>query len=243
MKYLVSVLVLGVLCNISTAVYYADAFSPVDVVASSYLNTDWDPVHLIDGSGLIGPLHNYELGTRWRSEIGDPFPYLDFDLGELKLLTFVHIWQYHAEYPNTSPGVHDYQLQFATELNAYSDPLYASLTMSPGSSLPAASATLGPQHLDLWHVRAARYVRLSVISSFGSPDTPFPSATPCEFAGLSEIKFSETPRDNSPVPVPGAAILGLIGLAWLRLHGSYTTRRDIDGPQRIGSRRCCSKPE
>jgi hypothetical protein len=183
---------------------HALTITPMFVTATSTAPL-YDPIHLIDDSGLSNGLHDDNFENMWLSAPPNTSATLRFDLGSVHSIESVLIWQYN--FPdalargtsglNISTSIDDMTLTFATG---------GFLSISPGGSI-------GPQTMALPAGTSARYVYLFVNSNFGMEDT----------IGLSEVKFVVA---SSTAAVPSLGTIGLVLLAGgLLLIGSFKRLR------------------
>jgi hypothetical protein len=174
----------------------ADIITPVGLeVSSTYCS--YNKQDLINNSGLSGGLHGTDYRDMWMSGEWDTTPWLVFDLGNLCTITSTDIWQYNADFA-LNRGVNNFDILGSTDNISFSPITNANLAIGPGVSVPAQNIVFNT---------VAQYIKFDVLCNHGHT----------VFTGLSEVKFNGT-----VVPVPGAGLLGIIGLG---LAGAKLGRR------------------
>lgn len=170
-KLVVSVC-LGLTMLVSGAVS-AQEITPVGITVSSTFGT-YDPLHLIDDSGMAGGLHDDNWENMWLAP--EVTPWLVFDLGDVYDLSAADIWQY------LYGGSSDRDVQTFDILISMDGSTFTLITS--GGLTQATGATTAVQVVPF--VATGRYVRFEVTSNYGSS----------AYTGLSEVKF-----EGVPVPV------------------------------------------
>lgn len=187
---------------------------------SDTLGGGWSPTHLIDGTGLSGPVninnyasvtHTNSSATGWVTNINGGFPNNYFsgsnpepqfviDLGQSAQLTALLVWGYGG---NTNEAS-DFLVEFSTDGGA---------TWSLDTETVATSALLGDNNelLEFAGVHWADTVRLTITENAAGRGFP---GTGGDRVGFGELKFI------AYVPTPAALPAGLllIGFAAARLR-------------------------
>ncbi|HET8871451.1 MAG TPA: discoidin domain-containing protein [Aquabacterium sp.] len=179
------------LALISTS--HAAEITVANVSASSTFYT-YNPINLINGSGLTGDMHSGDWFNKWITD-GVPTGTLTFDLGSAFDLSSTSIWNYGPGCCGDDRSVKDLTISLSTDGIHYADVGTFTLSMPTTNPFGAESIGLGDS--------AARYVRFSLLSNYG--DT--------SYTGLSEVKFYGVPAvpeaDAMAYAAVGAAVVGL----------------------------------
>jgi hypothetical protein len=148
--------------------------------------------HVVDGQGfeIGGPgTHSSAAdGSMWLSAgvgflpgVNDPSPFIAFDLGAVRSVASMRVWNYNEAGGNPQPftrrGIHTCTLRVSDNGVAYTSLGTITLNQAPGDSSTDFS--------QLVPVNAtARYIALTDAVSFGSDSN---------FVGLSEVRFNAGP--------------------------------------------------
>jgi len=178
---------------------YAVQITPVGATASSTFGVDYNPLNLINDSGMSGGLHDTNWIHMWMSN-GEVPATVTFDLGESYALTSVDIWQY--SYTLTSRGVQDFEIYVSDDNVNFTYVDSAALSIATNTALPAQNRTFSA---------TGRYVRLNLLTNFGNA-----------FIGLAEVKFNGDVAVPVSVPFSDAA---KAVLALLFVIASFMVRR------------------
>lgn len=168
--------------------------------------------HVVDGSGLTlanGTHTNVANGNMWLSTgngvaggTPDSDPQITFDLGQLREIREIQIWNYNEVTSGGNPfrnrGVNDMTVLVSDD--------GISFTSLGSTQLFAGTGTSDRdfhQTLDLNGVKA-RFIRFDDLTSHGGDNG---------FVGLSEVRIFAT-----PIPEPASAMLALAGLSAMGLR-------------------------
>ncbi|MHC4743801.1 MAG: LamG-like jellyroll fold domain-containing protein, partial [Planctomycetota bacterium] len=158
----------------------------VTATASSS-DTGKGPENTID---LVGDFHSTDQDEMWLSSdtVGE---WIEYDFGKVYKLHQMSVWNHNTEFENLLKfGVQNATITYSTDGISY-DTLGSThnFNQAPGTEAYAANTTI-----DLERV-AARYLRITVNSTFGGPQ-----------AGLSEVRFEYVPgQAREPYsPISGA---------------------------------------
>lgn len=151
---------------LGSGVVYAQQITPVGITVSHTFGT-YDPLHLIDDSGLVGGLHDDDWQNMWLAE--EVTPWLVFDLGDVYELSAADIWQYL--YGGSSDrDVQTFDIFISMDGATFTPVGSGSLNQATGATTPAQVVPF---------VATGQYVRFEVTANYGSLD----------YTGLSEVKF------------------------------------------------------
>lgn len=156
--------------------------------SSRHIGVDFDAVHTIDGSGLNQTTHehsNNPAGTMWLSvSVADVnTQYVVYDLGSWYDLDSVQYWNYNGA------GYFDSGIKNMNFLTAKDDLTYVQNGPMRTWSSAAGLETGNFSFFEMVPATQVRFVKLAVVSNWGSPDR----------VGLSEIRFFGT-RSATPPP-------------------------------------------
>ena len=166
---------------------------PITVVSATASSTSpgpyYDALHLIDGSGLSGGLHDNYFGNMWLSN-GSATATLDFDLGGIYTLDQAFVWNYNWDVM-LNRGTRTLTILVSINGIDYSTVGDYSLTRGTDAGIPADELALTGS--------TGRYVRFDLKTNYGDSD----------YIGLSEVRFD----GSAAAPEPASALLVLFGLA------------------------------
>ncbi|MBV9880782.1 MAG: PEP-CTERM sorting domain-containing protein [Gemmatirosa sp.] len=185
----------------------------------------YDPIHAIDQSGLsasyvsgVTPFDTFVASTTttllpsnffdtsWFSANGQPLGTFDFTLASGSTISAFALW--------TDPQINSMQGIQRFTLRADDDPTFASATLLGAySALPGNGDATNFGQVFAFAPTTATYVRLTVLSNYGSAD----------ITGISEAAF----RGSAPLATttPEPASLALVGSGLLGLVGAGAARR------------------
>ncbi len=171
--------------------------------------------HIIDQSGLSSsfasgvddfdtyiagdPTHLSAHGNDWVSSSGVLIGNIDFDLGGALVVDKVALWNQSLKVPDrTATGVSSINILASLQSD------FAVSTDLGTFSIDQATANPTPGQVLTFGDTVAQYVRFEILGNYGGS---------FGVTSLGEVAFSV-----SPVPVPGAFLLGGIGLACASLR-------------------------
>ena len=187
----------------------------VTATASSQLLGGFDRAasHVVDGSGFNAGTGEHTVtpdGFMWLSTGNgvagggaDNDPQITFDLGAIKHVGQVQIWNYNEELAGFVPplrarGVNDLTVLVSNDGVVFS-------TLGTTTLFAATGRATGDFHQTLDLDVNARFVRFARLTNHGGDNN---------FVGLSEVRFFELPT----IPEPATATLGLMGLGGLLMR-------------------------
>ena len=158
----------------------------VSATASSS-DADKGPENTLD---LVGDLHSTDQDEMWLST-GAAGEWIEYDFGQVYKLLEMLVWNHNTEFEGLLKfGVQNATITYSTDGVSY-DTLGAThnFNQAPGTEGYAANTTIDLEQI------AARYLRITVNSTFGGPQV-----------GLSEVRFLYVPgQARAPYsPVSGA---------------------------------------
>lgn len=182
----------------------AAVITPVGVTASNTfpLWGEYNAENLIDGSGLVGDLHDSNYTNMWMTDLSVDAATLTFDLGGLYKLSSIDVWNYNfgkEEFASTLDRASKaFTLSISTDGVTFTDILSGEFARGTGELLGAETFGLSG---------AARFVQLSLSGNHQQ----YP-----EYYGYSPIGLSEVRFGGSAVPEPATwammiAGFGLVG--------------------------------
>ena len=177
----------------------AATITPVGVDATSTFThyNQYKAENLINGSGMVGDLHDAGFSNMWMTDLGVDAATLTFDLGGLYKLDGLKVWNYNfgvQEYASTlDRAANAFTLAISTDGVTYTDILADSLSRGTGQLL--AGETFGLSG-------AARFVRLNLTGNHQSDPATYGYSP----VGLSEVRF-----EGSAVPEPATWAMMIIG--------------------------------
>jgi hypothetical protein len=169
---------------------FADQITIQSVTPSSTFFT-YDVNNLINGSGLVGNLHDNDWEHMWITD-GTPTGWLIFDLGAVYSLGYASVWNYNAICCGLDRSVLDMDVLLSNDGVNYT--LFGSFVLTEGTG-----GWIPPDTLALTGA-SARYIKFNLNSDYGDPD----------YIGLSEVQFygATTPEPASMVLL-GSGVLAL----------------------------------
>jgi len=182
----------------------AAVITPVGVTASNTfpLFGQYKAENLINGSGLVGDLHDSNYANMWMTDLSVDKATLTFDLGGLYKLSSIDVWNYNfgkEEWVSTlDRAAKAFTLAISTDGVNFTEVLAGEFARGTGELLAAETFGLSG---------TARYVQLGLSGNHQSqPETYGYSPL-----GLSEVRFA-----GSAVPEPATwammiAGFGLVG--------------------------------
>lgn len=193
MKVLLSSIYTVLLCAVSFTSLQAAAIRGVTVTAvSSQFTNGADQrrgTNIVNGGGLFGEVHTtVPQGTMWLTSLTTTNAFtnafITFDLGSLRTLNQMKVWNYNERSGATlltQRGIQQAHISTAGENGIFT-------TNFPNTSFTRAPGTFDafPQSINLGGI-SARYVRINVLTDFGGDNR----------VGLSEVQFI----DNTVAPV------------------------------------------
>lgn len=178
----------------------AATITPVSVSSTSSFpfNDIYQPVNLIDGSGLSDGLHGGDFNDMFLTALEDQQATLLFDLGGVFTLTGANIWNYNFGLPGffslLRRGVRDFTVDVSITGTGF-DRAYSG-TLTQGTGQPLAAETFGFN-------ATGRYVAINILNNYASGDYDADD-TP---SGLSEVRFDGV----AAVPEPATWAMMLLG--------------------------------
>jgi hypothetical protein len=166
-------------------------------------------VHLVDGTGLFADGHTAgEEGVHWLSgnANNDPDPELVFDLGAIRGVQSMRIWNYN-EAAHAHRGVKDFEVLVSADGVSYDSLGMFSLLPAPGTDGVDFSQRFA---ID---TGAIQFIKFDILSNHNNamyPNNPFGDGDN-GYVGLSEVRFY--------VPEPSGLALSTLGLLGLGLVG------------------------
>jgi hypothetical protein len=189
--------------------------STIAVTASSSSNEFSEAEKTIDGSGL-GADDTHAMGpeTMWFTAAVDLDPWIQYDLGEVKKLDIMKVWNSNSSAESAIGwGVKDAEIQYSVDGENW-DVLADTNQFSRAPGLP----TYNQYDTIDFGGAAAKYVRLDIQSNWGGILMSY---------GLSEVQFSMIPAEaRTPDPVSGAVFFSHIELL-LWVDGRYDAKRNV----------------
>lgn len=188
----------------------ATTITPVGVEASNTfpLWGEYNAGNLIDGSGLVGDLHDANYANMWMTDLGVDAASLTFDLGGLYSLSGLTVWNYNfgvEHFASTlDRAAKAFTLQISTDGVTFADALAGQFTRGTGELLAGETFGLAGE---------ARYVRLNLSGNHQQ----YPQYYGYAPVGLSEVRFM-----GSAVPEPATWAMMITGFA---LAGAALRRR------------------
>jgi hypothetical protein len=203
------ILVLGLCTILAGFALWGGPITGVNIegVSAEFTASGWDlrAVNVVNGSGLTGtPAEHaviaYPGGNSWQTDTMSGTGWISFDLGAEYDLARLHIWNLNFYGPYNGRGAKDVDIY--TSLNGidwtnegrYLFLMATGLDGDPGFDVAAGT----------WST--ARYVRLNILSNFGSFDN-------AGHVGLSEVQFFAD--EGAAIPEPGTIWLVLAGVTAL----------------------------
>ena len=159
----------------------------VAVSASSELvGFDRKAAYVVDGSGLVGETHVIAPdGNMWLNQgsfggaPADLDPEITFDLGSVRKVDHIKVWNYNEELPNR-PELLSRGVSSADILVAGEDQNFSVLIANQPFDKGSGAQTDFSQTIDLGQVDA-RYIKFDIHGNFPGGDN--------DFVGLSEVQF------------------------------------------------------
>ncbi|MCA9270446.1 MAG: PEP-CTERM sorting domain-containing protein, partial [Planctomycetales bacterium] len=179
------------------------------VAASSEIATccsDRDPADIVNGSGLVGGLHDVNPSNMWLS-IGsgfggvDPNPFVIFDMGDVHTINSFNVWNYNEAGAFSTRGVNAVTVEYGNT------PALGS-TVSGITNFAQATGAAGyaGENFNSFTPFDARFVKFDIDTNHGDAST---------FYGLSEVQF------DGPMAGP-QRILGVTATATSELAGGFS---------------------
>ena len=193
----------------------AATIAPVGVEASSTFThyNQYKAENLINGSGMVGDLHDAGFTNMWMTDLGVDAATLTFDLGGLYKLAGLTVWNYNfgvEEYASTlDRAANAFTLAISTDGVTYTDILADNFSRGTGKLLAGESYGLSG---------AARFVRLNLTGNHQSDPATYGYAP----VGLSEVRF-----EGSAVPEPATWAMMIIGFGAAGSAVRVSRRRNI----------------
>ncbi len=186
-----------------TAERLAYPVSVVAVTTNAVSDPGAEPEHLIDGSGLnADDQHSVESDDMWLAASGDGEPVtLEFEFDRLCKLHEMLVWNYNVAFePLLGFGIKTAVVESSADGANWASLGEVELAQATASATYAANTAV-----DFGGV-AARYVRLTVTSGYGTMGK----------YGLSEVRFLAIPvQASDPQPTAGATDIGVAtSLSW-----------------------------
>lgn len=168
------VLMLGVIC-VNKA--FSDVITNVSATASS--SNDTSPNRTVDGSGLTGDLHDTSPSNMWLSGMGDPAPFIRYELDQIYKVEEMWVWNYNETIEHfIGLGAKDVTIEYSINGSNWTQLSGApQISQAPGQNGYAHNTTVD------FGGALARYVKITVNSGYGM----LPQY------GLSEVRFFGDP--------------------------------------------------
>ena len=181
----------------------AAVITPVTATASNTFTHggSYKAENLINGSGLVGDLHDDHYGNMWMTDLSTDQATLTFDLGGLYKLSSIDVWNYNfgeEVFASTlDRAAKAFTLAISTDGVTYTEILAGEFARGTGELLGAETFGLSG---------AARFVQLNL--SGNHQQLP-------EYYGYSPLGLSEVRFAGSAVPEPAtwAMMIAGFGLA------------------------------
>ena len=188
----------------------------IHAVSSNLAGFDRNADYIVNGNGKFANWHSITPdGRMWLNQGsfagGEPDlePEITFDLGEVKQLDRMKVWNYNEILPGREDLL-ERGVRLADILVAGEDLVFTTLIEDQVFVLAPGMADVDfAQVIDLMGAEA-RYIKFDIDISAGVGDN--------DFVGLSEVQFFQ-------VPEPGGALMLLIGLACLSARRLSACRR------------------
>ena len=193
----------------------AATIAPIGVEASSTFThyNQYKAENLINGSGMVGDLHDAGFTNMWMTDLGVDAATLTFDLGGLYKLAGLTVWNYNfgvEEYASTlDRAANAFTLAISTDGVTYTDILADNFSRGTGKLLAGESFGLSG---------AARFVRLNLTGNHQSDPATYGYSP----VGLSEVRF-----EGSAVPEPATWAMMIIGFGAAGSAVRAARRRNI----------------
>ena len=164
--------------SVSTAQHVAGV--TVHSVSSEYTLDPWDlrAIHTVDGSGLTGGGHDVAAttGNSWQTITSSGTGTIVFDLGAVRTLGVVHVWNLNFYSPYNGRGASSVLISTSADLAAWVEKGTHQFTMATGLANDPGF------DIDASGWGQARYVRFDILNNFGGDDN-------AGHVGLSEVRF------------------------------------------------------
>lgn len=171
----------------------AEAAITISSVTPSSTFYTYNPINLINGSGLSGNFHDGTFTNKWMSNRDEVLPTLTFDLGSVFTLSNTVIWNYGGGCCSSTRNVDSFTISLSTNGSTY----------TPFGTFALTNSTTDPFGADTISLSgSARYVRFNVLSNQGDID----------FTGLSEVQFNGLTAGAVPEPATWLMMLAGFGL-------------------------------
>jgi hypothetical protein len=172
-------------------------FTPASVEASSTFIFNYQPQFLIDGSGLVGGLHDGAFLNHWMSGTTGEKATLTFDLGKRIRFDEALIWQYNVDF-GLDRGARNVEIFVSDDGVDFAAAGSGVLLQANGIATPAQILGMSGR---------GRYVRLDLLDNYGDQFT---------WTGLAEVRFS------GAVPEPATWAMMILGFG---IVGGMVRRR------------------
>ena len=171
---------------------FAGEITVVTVTPSSTWST-YDAVNLINGSGLVGGLHDGIFQHKWLSDENRIPAWLVFDLGSPQIVASTYIWNYGDGCCGPERSTKNVDISWSNDNLAYTPVGGFVLGQPVGLPFPADILSLGV---------TARYIKFDLLTTYAAS----------AYIGLGEVKF------YNDVPEPSAFWLAAAGIGTLVLR-------------------------
>ena len=189
----------------------AATITPVGVTASNTfpLWGEYNAGNLIDGSGLVGDLHDTAYGNMWMTDLDVDAATLTFDLGGRYKLEGFDVWNYNfgvEEFATTlDRAAKAFTVSLSTDGVNFTQVLTGQFARGSGQLLAAETFNFAGQ---------ARYVQLNLNGNHQQ----YPQYWGYAPVGLSEVRF-----EGSAVPEPATWAMMIAGFGLV--GGAFRARR------------------